>query len=137
MSHEDYSDATVAWANLFNRCWRCQNFGDWGYGLVIHHFVRGTSRVKNNLATTSILCQCCHHEEHNGDDLGVVGMLALKKQYDPNYYDLAEVLRLRGRAPGSITEDDVDSTGQRNEGNRTTPPYGIQRRSDREGDSKR
>jgi hypothetical protein len=55
-----------------------------------------------------MLCRECHEEdEHNGDSLGLLGMLALKRRWDPEHYDLARVNQLRGRAANAITEDDV------------------------------
>jgi hypothetical protein len=99
-----YSKTTAAWAKRWRCCWRCGRRGTWPESLSIHHFVRGSFRHKNDLATTAMLCRECHEEdEHNGDSLGLLGMLALKRRWDPEHYDLARVNQLRGRAANAIT----------------------------------
>ncbi len=56
----------------------------------------------------AMLCKECHMvREHNGDSLGLVGMLALKVIYDPANYDRVHVNTLRGRAPDAISEREV------------------------------
>ena len=109
---KSYKSRTEAWANRFAACWRCGARGAWVAGsLVIHHFCRGANRQADNLATTSILCQRCHDAEHNGDALGLLGCLRLKREHDAANYSLAEVCRVRGRAITSITAADIDAAG--------------------------
>ncbi len=101
---ETYTEETIRWAESFGRCWRCG-----ASTLEIHHFVSGSSRKKNNLATTAICCNECHRIEHEvfHKALGLQGWLYLKRMHDPEHYDLAEVCRARGEAVTAITEDDV------------------------------
>ena len=104
-----YSEATQDWANEWDKCWKCGKRGAWIVGtLDIHHVVRGCNRDKDNLATTAIACQSCHDTEHNGDGIGLLGWLVLKRKMDRENWNLAEVCRARGRALTSITEADVD-----------------------------
>jgi len=102
-----YTKATTQWASQWNRCWRCGTRGTWPESLVIHHFVRGVFRHANDLATTVILCQECHEAEHNGDALGLLGMLSIKRSADACHYDRQRVNLLRGRAVNAITEEDI------------------------------
>ena len=103
-----YSKTTVAWAKQWDRCWRCGRRGTWPESLSIHHFVQGSFRKANDLATTAMLCRECHHAEHNGDALGLLGMLAMKRRFDPEHYVRERVNHLRGRADNAITEDEVN-----------------------------
>ena len=103
----NYTPATEEWAYRWSTCWRCGRRGVWPAELTIHHFVRGTSKRKNDLRTTTILCYDCHWREHNADALGLIRMLARKKIFDPANYDLVAVCRLRYRADTAITESEV------------------------------
>jgi hypothetical protein len=105
-----YSPETEAWAMRWPRCWVCAWRAAWGHGAVIHHIVRGSSRHKDDLTTTLFLCGTCHDKHHLGEPaLTLPEQLALKRHFDPKHYDLAHVCRLRGRAPTSIVEADVDA----------------------------
>ena len=104
----DYSAETIAWAETWDKCWRCGYRAAWPYGMAIHHFVRGANRKSNNLATTIMLCNVCHWREHDGDALGLLGCLRLKREHDPKHFDLEAVNRARGRAPGAITAADIE-----------------------------
>ena len=106
-----YARETEEWADQWGKCWRCGRQGLWKRGLTIHHFVRGSSRHKNDLRTTIMLCIECHGVEHNSttDALGLLGCLALKRRFDYVNYDLTGVCRLRGEAKTSITEAEVDA----------------------------
>lgn len=95
-----YAEATTRWAESFGFCWRCKT----RTGLQIHHFVQGSSRHKDDLATTGIACVTCHGKEHVGSDgLGLIGWLALKRTYDKRRYRLKHCNELRGRANIAIT----------------------------------
>ena len=105
-----YSDATREWAEKWDACWLCGKRGAWQVGtLVIHHLVRGAFRDADHLATTAIACPSCHHEEHNGDSLGYIGWLVLKRHYDRENYNLAAVCKARGRAFTSLSEELIDA----------------------------
>jgi hypothetical protein len=84
----EYSETTNRWAESFGKCWRCVRGVGWPGSLIIHHIVRGCLRDRDNLATTIILCQECHIEEHTGGELGMAGCLALKAKHDPQHYNL-------------------------------------------------
>jgi len=111
---ELYTAKTEAWAERWGFCWRCNERGLWALGsLQIHHFVRGSNRHKNDIRTMLLLCERCHLGEHIGHyPLGLPGSLALKRKCDLENYDLAAVNRLRGRAPGAITEEEVNEAAE-------------------------
>lgn len=104
---EQYKPATETWAAQFGKCWRCGVSGIWPLTLTIHHIVRGVLRQKNDLRTTAIACYDCHWREHNGDGIGLIGWLRLKRDHDPENFDLEAINALRGRAPGAITPADL------------------------------
>jgi hypothetical protein len=106
---EPYTPETEEWAFGFDKCWRCGKRGGWGMGLVIHHFVMGTSKHKNDLRTTGLACIDCHDDEHRGRGIGLAGWLALKRRLDGTHYDRRACNVLRGRDPEAITEDEVDA----------------------------
>ena len=107
----EYAEATREWAFQFGYCWRCGHRGLWRVNLQIHHFCQGSNRERDNLATTAISCAYCHDREHNHDGIGLLGWLYLKRYYDKEHYDLAEVCRVRSRAATAITE--IEVYGQR------------------------
>jgi len=106
---QSYSQTTREWAFEHGFCWRCGKRGLWPDTLEIHHFVSGSSRQKNNLATTAMSCRGCHDDEHRNVGIGLKGWLFLKRLRDKEHYDLAEVCRVRGRAVTAITEAEIDA----------------------------
>ena len=102
-----YSEATVAWAELWSSCWICGHRGEWPQTLQIHHLVRGCNRKANDLATTALACEACHQREHDGAGLGLVGWMAIKMLHDPEHYDRERVNELRHRAKNAVSEKEV------------------------------
>jgi hypothetical protein len=102
---ETYTEETILWMESFGFCWACGRRD----GLQVHHFIRGSSRQKNNLFTTAIICSGCHDDEHRGNGIGLLGWLFLKHHYDREHYSLAEVCRLRGEANTAITDSEVSA----------------------------
>ena len=112
---EPYNEVTEAWARSFDRCWKCGKWGVWPASLCIHHIVRGTSRHKNDLATTVLLCHQCHIDEHcdySGLPLLLRG-LVFKSLHDRDHYRLARVLEARHNAPIFVTQQEVDQQRER------------------------
>lgn len=106
--HQEYTEEIERWLWDATHCWRCGRAGLWPQTLCAHHFVRGSNRKQNERCTMIVLCYECHNEEHNGESLGLVRCLALKKAFDRDWYDVDRVCMLRGMAIGAVTEEEVD-----------------------------
>jgi hypothetical protein len=105
-----YDAKTVAWAEIWNSCWRCGKRGAWKHGLEIHHMTMGPCRRADELATCSVLCNACHTTEHHTlQHLGLWKLLALKRHFDAKNFSLAAVTRARGRAGTSITIEEINA----------------------------
>lgn len=78
--------------------------------LDIHEIARGSHRAEalHHRACWLRLCRACHEAIGDASAWPVAAQLALKKVHDPQWYDRELVNRVRGRAPESITEEEVD-----------------------------
>ena len=95
------------WRKQWDRCMACGST----WRLEVHEIARGPARRRalREPAAWLLLCHGCHHDEF--DDYSVQPIsrqLALKRKIDPDNYDREKVNALRGRAPGAISEADVD-----------------------------
>lgn len=117
------SEARDQFAIQFPKCWVCGK-----HAHDTHEIVRGAMRHLGYIHRSCWIrtCRRCHDQELG--DLSrwpVARQLALKKQYDPEYYNRIEVNLLRRRQPDSITESEVDYyANDRSPQNAKDPPGG-------------
>lgn len=111
------------WSQDFDFCFACGRSNRIGYGddpggalwwLETHEIAGGPSRQKSlrEPATWLRVCSDCHRGPrglHHKGVWPVVRQLALKRLYDPQYYNRRRVNELRGRAPEAITEREVSA----------------------------
>jgi hypothetical protein len=95
-----WSSTTTAWQDRLRR------------GLDVHHITRGVHRAKghDDPAALMLVCAECHHGVV--DSMSVPSQLALKRHYDPQWYDRVRVNVLRRRQPNAITEAEVEREWQ-------------------------
>ena len=100
------SKVLAAFAAANDRCWLCQSPGDWR-GLQVHHVARGCHRGKAREELCCLIRTCAGCHENLLDSMPVSRQLALVLIHNPLGYSRVRVNELRGRAPDSISEQDV------------------------------
>lgn len=101
------------WSWQFDRCFACNqrhNHAAWWMRLQTHEIARGPAKqaAMKEPAAWLRVCRQCHDAMDDYSKWPIARQLALKKLRDPEHYDRVKVNELRGEAPESITEEEVD-----------------------------
>lgn len=89
----------------------CQNIDCHKRATDIHEIARGSHRRAARKLRSCILhlCRDCHDLMSDYRWTPLLRQLKVKKVTDPEGYNLLEFNAVRGRAPGAITEEEVDT----------------------------
>lgn len=91
-------------------CGRHRFSGRYRTPLFVHEIARGFARQAALDQRCAILCLCgtCHDRIHNETGWTYARQLSLLRKSRPADFDLAAFCRLIRRAPGAITEEEVN-----------------------------
>jgi hypothetical protein len=95
-------------ALTFNTCWRCGGCDAPWRGLEIHHLAGRRHPHRNHRANLGRFCADCHLLITDAK-VGMIEVLALKRQHDPEGFDLKLVLEIKGWGPNAILESELDA----------------------------
>ena len=102
------------WSHGFFWCWICGwttrkrwPHKSWLPHLETHEMVRKSQSPRKwcHPANFFRVCQHCHQEDI--PYLSLARQLAYKKMHDSDNYSVSEIIRILGRGPDAVTEEDV------------------------------
>ena len=111
--HPPANDVLERFAERFDRCWLCgvtePAWSSYPFRLQIHHAVRGANRAKAKYEECVLIrtCPMCHADKFDG--MEPAKQLAIIIIHNPAAYDRLKFNELRGRAPESISEAEVQA----------------------------
>lgn len=89
-------------------CWHCRVRPT----TDIHHLCRGANKAKTYSDRRGLFAACrkCHDRLGDYGKVSLIVQIATKKLRDPEYYDLAWLNKMRGKAPNAIDDNDLNGT---------------------------